>query len=120
MKVYRIKRYDASVVDCRVLEGGRPSRQLPHVVLHSPSGFNAGYLGSGPADLALSILVDHLGEDPDAIRAIYRAQRDNDSRALRLHQKFKQDVIANVILKDGECYDLGESQIDLWLTVGAE
>lgn len=37
---------------------------LTHQVRHSPSGFSWGYLGSGPAELALSILWDHLGCEP--------------------------------------------------------
>ncbi|MEW6573146.1 MAG: DUF6166 domain-containing protein [Bacillota bacterium] len=36
-------------------------RTLNHVVRHSPSGMEWGYSGSGPADLALSILTDALG-----------------------------------------------------------
>lgn len=36
-------------------------RVLKHIVRHSPDGFNWGYGGSGPADLALSILWDCLG-----------------------------------------------------------
>ncbi len=34
---------------------------LKHIVRHSPTGFNWGYGGSGPADLALSILTDVFG-----------------------------------------------------------
>lgn len=30
---------------------------LPHIVKHSPTGFEKGYGGSGPADLAFSILT---------------------------------------------------------------
>ena len=37
---------------------------LPHLVYHSPSGLSWGYHGSGPADTALSILADALGERP--------------------------------------------------------
>lgn len=33
---------------------------LPHIVRHSPDGFQWGYGGNGPADLALSILCDCL------------------------------------------------------------
>lgn len=33
---------------------------LPHVLRHSPAGFNYGYNGNGPRDLALSILNDAL------------------------------------------------------------
>ena len=46
---------------------------------HSPDGFNWGYGGSGPAQLALAILADCLGDDADAVR---------------LHQVFKADVVS--------------------------
>jgi hypothetical protein len=48
---------------------------------HSPTGFAWGYQGSGPAQLALAILADLL---------------DDDDRAVRLHQKYKRRVIANL------------------------
>ena len=53
---------------------------------HSPTGFECGYEGSGPAQLALAVLCAALEEmvpNPDAI-------------ALRLHQDFKRDVIAKI------------------------
>jgi hypothetical protein len=37
---------------------------LEHRVRHSPTGFSWGYGGSGPADLARSILWDFLGNEP--------------------------------------------------------
>lgn len=40
---------------------GRPLGVLRHVVRHSPSGLSWGYGGSGPADLARSLLLDALG-----------------------------------------------------------
>jgi hypothetical protein len=45
---------------------------------HSPTGFEWGYGGSGPAQLALAILADALGDD---------------KAALRLHQRYKFMVI---------------------------
>ncbi len=48
---------------------------------HSPSGFEAGYGGSGPAQLALAILCDAL---------------DDDQRAIRIYQQFKFRVIASL------------------------
>jgi hypothetical protein len=44
--------------------GGLDREPLKHLVLHSPTGMEWGYLGSGPADLALSILADWFGESP--------------------------------------------------------
>jgi len=48
---------------------------------HSPTEFEWGYCGSGPAQLALAILADHLGDDEDA---------------LDLYQRFKWAVIAEL------------------------
>lgn len=53
-----------------------PSLKLAN---HSPAGFEWGYGGSGPAQLALAILLDYTG-DKDLAR--------------RLHQDFKRDMIA--------------------------
>ena len=47
---------------------------------HSPSGFNWGYGGSGPAQLALAILLEKY----------------NTETALRYYQTFKWEVIANL------------------------
>ncbi len=40
---------------------------LRHRVRHSPTGMNWGYGGSGPADLARSIVWDVLGREPTAV-----------------------------------------------------
>jgi hypothetical protein len=48
---------------------------------HSPTGPEWGYSGSGPAQLALAILCDALGDD---------------ERAQRLYQMFKFKVIAGL------------------------
>lgn len=48
---------------------------------HSPDGFECGYGGSGPAQLALALLAHHLGDD---------------ARAVRLHQTFKWLVVAKL------------------------
>lgn len=50
-------------------------------VNHSPTGFEWGYLGSGPAQLAFAILLDHLGS-VDQARGLY--------------QDFKFQVIAQI------------------------
>ena len=48
---------------------------------HSPTGLEWGYDGSGPAQLALALLADHLG---------------NDDAAVSLHQDFKSQVVASL------------------------
>lgn len=59
-----------------------PSRELYN---HSPDGFNWGYGGSGPAQLALAILLWYLGNS-DRGRRI----------ALKLYQEFKSDFVAKL------------------------
>lgn len=61
---------------------------------HSPTGFSYGYGGSGPAQLALAILADFLGDD---------------ARALVLYQPFKWKVIAQ--LKRDEPWTLTGAQV---------
>lgn len=48
---------------------------------HSPTGFEWGYCGSGPAQLALAILADHLADD---------------LQALNLYQRFKWAVVTEL------------------------
>lgn len=50
------------------------------VYAHSPTGFNWGYLGSGPAQLALAILLEFAPEDV----------------AIRLHQSFKVEFLSGL------------------------
>ena len=48
---------------------------------HSPTGFEWGYNGSGPAQLALALLADHC---------------QDDEQALNLYQRFKWTVVAGL------------------------
>ncbi len=65
-------------------------RPLPHVVHHSPTGFNVGYGGSGPADLALSILAAVIGDEQDTV-TIFSGRCGR--RAWQWHQAFKRDFV---------------------------
>ncbi|MBA7465149.1 hypothetical protein ES707_00311 [subsurface metagenome] len=56
------------------------------IVNHSPDGFNWGYGGSGPAQLALAILLRFL----------------SNHEALSRYQQFKWDVIATLPQSDFE------------------
>lgn len=40
------------------------TRKLKHLIYHSPTGLEWGYAGSGPSDLARSLLADFVGFDP--------------------------------------------------------
>lgn len=63
---------------------------------HSPIGFEWGFLGSGPADLALNILYCY---------------RDFQT-AWRLHQEFKSDFLTKIPHEGGV---LTGKQIETWL-----
>lgn len=60
--------------------GGEAHASVPHAMRHSPSGLEWGYGGSGPADLALSVLRS-LADAPTA-----------DA----LYQRFKDEVVTTV------------------------
>lgn len=73
--------YDGGDIILRRVNG-IATANVPHVIKrHSPTGFEWGYEGSGPADLALAILLAVTG---------------NEKLADRLYQQFKRDVIARV------------------------
>lgn len=75
MKVYRGRRLgkikdtgsDVVVIvqEYTLANKGQPT-PLHHHVYHSPTGFSWGYGGSGPSDLAMSILWDYLGKEPSS------------------------------------------------------
>ena len=71
VEFYDITRVDGRV-RCWVWRGYGVRSPLPHLVRHSPDGFEIGYGGSGPADLVRLILADHLG-NPDVEPAVYQA-----------------------------------------------
>lgn len=61
-------------------EHGVAHASIPHAVRHSPSGIEWGYGGSGPADLALSVLLAFTDE----------------ATAERLYVRFKDEVIVRL------------------------
>lgn len=70
---------------------------IPHrLVVHSPTGFEWGYGGSGPADLALNILARFVDDDT----------------ALRLCQAFKWDVVAKIPTEGGV---INRADVIAWL-----
>lgn len=81
-----------------VTVNGAPLNPRHDLYDHSPTGFEWGYPGSGPAQLALAILADHLADD---------------EAALANHQEFKFAVIAT--LPEG-AWTLSSQTIDEALT----
>jgi hypothetical protein len=110
MEVYMIKKIyrgePGGTVNV-ILPSGK-SRPLRHVVLHSPSGFEWGYEGSGPADLALSLLCDVLGERP-LEKQIYHGR----FKAYPHHQYFKREYVARWGCGSG--FEIDSETIADWL-----
>lgn len=71
------------------------------VINHSPDGFQWGYSGSGPAQLALALLCDVLGGDEHAAEL-----------ATKLHQEFKAEKIATIT---GDHWVMTASEIRDWI-----
>ncbi len=108
----RVERDGRLVV--KVFEAGRSSpnaargKKLPprfDLRKHSPTGYECGYDGSGPAQLALALVVDHL--DRNVLRAQAAAvtlEIDHDLRAADLservaelvYQDYKREVVARL------------------------
>jgi len=56
-------------------------RPLPHLVRHSPGGFNWGYDGNGPRDLARSLITDALSQRAACHACAGPVPHPNDRRA---------------------------------------
>jgi len=106
---------------------------------HSPTGYDWGYPGSGPAQLALGLLSDVLrGQALDRALAPFAAVEprseaelaagprmdaaaaagceEADRRALELHQHFKFDVVADLCR---DSWALSEDQVLAWIAAFA-
>ena len=103
MKTYRGSRERGKVwIESAHYEGGW--RDLPlrlDIANHSRSGFEWGYLGSSPAQLALAILCEHLGEP---------------QLAVRFYEEFKEDVVARW---KGDEWTFTEPEIEEWFNKAA-
>ena len=79
MKIYvGIRQQDGAL---SVTVNGQPLNPRLDLWNHSPTGFECGYSGSGPAQLALALLADHLNDD---------------ELAVALHQSFKREAVAGL------------------------
>jgi hypothetical protein len=97
MSTYRGYRYQACgpltvTKDGQILSPA-PSQEVWN---HSPDGFQWGYGGSGPAQLALALLLDVTGD------------RELSSR---LHQSFKREFVAAW----GDAWEMTGEEIKTWV-----
>lgn len=72
--------FSHDIILSRLDNGTAQANISQRIKYHSPTGFEWGYGGSGPADLALNILSLFIPQD----------------EAYRLHQSFKWDFIATM------------------------
>lgn len=73
-----------------------PLRGCQEIWNHSPTGFEWGYGGSGPAQLALALLMDALADQ---------------DRAIELHQAYKWEVVAKL---PAEGWEITQEEITAW------
>ncbi len=81
---------------CRVTVDGRNLELRHDLRNHSPTGAEWGYGGSGPAQLALGLLADALGEE----------------LALRHYQLFKREIVAGF---EQQGWILTQAEIRCWI-----
>jgi hypothetical protein len=80
-------------------KNGEACVNIPHwLIYHSPTGFEWGYSGSGPADLALNIVAALIGENVARERGIY--------------QEFKRKFISEMPREGGTIY---KADVITWL-----
>ena len=101
MRTWIAKRYAAGSVILFEEDGQRREtispRESQRHYNHSPDGFEFGYGGSGPAQLALAIMLRYFRDDPRL--------------ALREYQAFKWCFVAGVT---GERLVISEADVDDW------
>jgi len=85
-----------SLAGAEVTVDGKPLDPRFDLKRLSPTGFEWTYEGHGPAQLALALLADHLGDD---------------TRALQLYEPFMRAVVAEL----DNSWELTSAEIDVVL-----
>jgi hypothetical protein len=101
-------------VICSRNADGTVTCSIPHThTHHSPPGFEIGYGGSGPADLALNILAAALPRAKGELGVkLWDGSRVSDA-AWDLHEAFKAELIATMPREGGI---LPGIVIEAWVT----
>lgn len=93
-------------IDCQEFEVNLPL--YLEEVNHSPTGFEWGYLGSGPAQLAYAILrtfFEHVGD---------LTPESSEREAHKYYQDFKYDIVCHKFGRSTE-WEIGSDEVDMWL-----
>ena len=115
-KQYVVSRGHDRRVSCKVIDGNL-SYPLAHANIHSPDGFECGYGGSGPSDLAASILAEHYEVSTSVLEDTAHGKRDNalSKEILRMHQDFKIAFVAPIVIDEGEEAIIRDEDISDWV-----
>jgi hypothetical protein len=113
----RVERHaDALIagVNCWRAPDGTAINSIPQRHVHyAPTGFDWGFGGSGPADLALNVLALFLPLAADATGVALRDGSSVSEATWALHQAFKYDLIATLPRAGGH---LTAETIRAWIT----
>ncbi len=104
---------------CTVSGASKDAKILPHCKYHAES-FEIGSGGSGPADLALSILADFLGVAPEKVKrtlatALTLSYHNASHIPIKMHQMFKADFISRIKLEPGQSHQIAGDEIARWI-----
>ena len=92
-------------IECQIVPESGSVTFLQNSGNHSPEGFQIGYEGSGPADLAYSILSDYFTETTQLNLGEIK------DKAEVLHQEFKRTFVA----RSRESFEISSDTIEAWL-----
>lgn len=107
-KTYKGKRLpdgETSVIVTVEEDHGTRSYNLAHHVKHSPTGFEWGYPGSGPAELARCILLDYFGGE--AVGGEDMADAEGNR-----YQRFK---LARIAVIGSDTWEITSDEIATWI-----
>jgi hypothetical protein len=99
-----------------IREHAKGFHEVAQRVHHSPSGMEYGYGGSGPADLALTMLDDYFtvtGKASGRTVEIYKGKTVG-AEAWRWHQDFKFSIVGNMKQHEPR-HEVTFAEIDAWL-----
>lgn len=106
---YKAEKKEIGQVDVFITYEDKPAKILKNHGYHSPDGFQMGYAGSGPADLAYSILADYMIEMamPTGVISLTEMKQ----KVEMLHQQFKNDFIVGA----KEVLEIDSELIGQWI-----
>lgn len=114
-------RFTEAIVMRRLPAYSMVGTNVPHTIIHhSPNGFDFGYMGSAPADLALNIVEELLRLRGFTGRRVACYHGDCFEVAFLLHQDFKEAFIAGMDQNGGLIpYEVAQAWLDPYFAVNS-